>query len=556
MMASGNSTLERMQQAIEHTKGPTGPGRINRRVLCIVPSYSPSFGTFQNAYPLSGRRVRAFMPPQGILVIAAYLPDHWDVRFVDENIASASQRDFEWADVVLVSGMHIQKDKINDINRRAHEAGKTTVLGGPSVSGAPEKYPEFDYLHLGELGDATDNLIAALERDPSRPGTQIVLETKERLALQSFPVPAYHLVELDRYFLSSIQFSSGCPYRCEFCDIPALYGRVPRLKTPAQITAELDTMYSQGGINAVYFVDDNFIGNRKAAKELLPHIIAWQKKNGYPMQLACEATLNIANESETLAMMREAYFTTLFCGIETPDLGALHAMKKDQNARQPILESVAKINSYGIEVVSGMILGLDTDTYETPRQILDFIERSNIPMLTINLLEALPRTPLWDRLAKDGRLVDEPGRESNVVFKLPYEKVVAMWRDLIEAAYRPEALYRRFTHNVEHTYPNRLDLSKAHGRASLANIRRALRISRNLLFKVGLFSDYRETFWNLCGPLLRTGRFEAAIHVGLVGHHLISFAREAVSGQQNASFYSANTRPRIDIARSEPASVS
>ena len=530
--------------------------KVRRRVLCVVPSYSPSFGTFENAYPLCGKRVRAFMPPQGILVIAAYLPRHWQVRFVDENIAPLKDRDLHWAEVVLVSGMHIQREKIREINARAHALGKTTVLGGASVSGAPDYYPDFDYLHIGELGDATDELIATLARDVSRPPGQVVLETKERLPLKNFPVPAYQLAELDRYFLTSIQFSSGCPYRCEFCDIPSLYGRVPRLKSPEQIIAELDAQCAQGGLNAIYFVDDNFIGNRKAARELLPHLIAWQKRRGYPVQFACEATLNIANETETLAMMREAYFCTLFCGIETPDLGALHAIKKDQNAKLPILESIKKINSFGIEVVSGIILGLDTDTYDTPNQIVDFIARSNIPILTINLLEALPRTPLFERLKSEGRLIEAPGRESNIDFKLPYETVVAMWRDCIAKAYEPEAVYARFAHNVEHTYPNRLKLPLTRARASAKNLRRALRIARNLFFRVGVFSDYRRTFWNLCGPLLKAGRVEQVIHVGLVAHHLISFAREAVSGRQNASFYSAKTQTRSRRARTQPASVS
>ena len=526
-----------------------------RRVLCVAPSYSPSFGTFQNAYPLCGKRVGAFMPPQGLLVIAAALPRKWEVRFLDENLETLRDDDLDWAEIVLVSGMHIQRDKIKEINRRAHRAGKTTVLGGPSVSAAPEQYPEFDYLHIGELGDATEELLVRLAANPERPPSQIVLETKERRPLQDFPIPAYHLAELDRYFLTSIQFSSGCPYRCEFCDIPALYGRVPRLKTPQQIVAELDAMVSQGGLNAIYFVDDNFIGNRKAARELLPHLVAWQKKNGFPVQFACEATLNIANETETLRLMREAYFCTLFCGIETPDLDALHAMKKDQNAKLPILESVRKINSYGIEVVSGIILGLDTDTYDTPRQILDFVERSNIPILTMNLLEALPRTPLFERLKSEGRLIEAPGRESNVDFKLPYETVVSMWRDCVAKVYAPEQVYARFAHNCDHTYPNRLQLPLTKARASAKNLKRAFTIARNLLFKVGISSDYRKTFWNLCGPLLKAGRIEQVIHVGLVAHHLISFAREAVRGSQNASFYSAKTRARVEN-QAQPAPVS
>ena len=215
------------------------PITSQRNVLCVFPDYTPSFGTFSHAYRLLPR-VRAFMPPQGLLVIAAYLPPKWPVRFVDENIALASAADFDWADVVLVSGMHIQAPQIHDIARRAKLAGKIIVLGGPSVSGAPELYPEFDCLHIGEIGDATDRLIACLDHGVTPPPTQMRFETSERLPLRDFPLPAYNLIRLDRYLMSSLQFSSGCPYRCEFCDIPALYGRQPRLKTPEQITAELD----------------------------------------------------------------------------------------------------------------------------------------------------------------------------------------------------------------------------------------------------------------------------------------------------------------------------
>jgi radical SAM superfamily enzyme YgiQ (UPF0313 family) len=495
------------------------------------------------------------MPPQGILVIAAYLPKSWDIRFVDENIRQARTRDFRWADAVLVSGMHVQRTQILDINRRAHALGRTTVLGGPSVSAAPEHYGAFDYLHIGELGDATDRLIAALDAGPGRPAQQIRLTSETRLDLAAFPVPAYELAEIDRYFLANVQFSSGCPYRCEFCDIPALYGRNPRLKTPQQVVAELDAIVDRSNLGAVYFVDDNFIGNRKAARELLPHLIDWQKRRGYPVQFACEATLNIARQPEILAMMREAYFCTVFCGIETPEVGALHAMAKDHNVAMPILDAVAVLNSYGMEIVSGIILGLDTDTPQTGERILEFVERSQIPMLTINLLEALPRTPLWDRLQEEGRLVDGTGRESNVVFRLPYDEVVATWRRCIAAAYRPEAVYRRFAHNLVHTYPNRIKPPASEARASWANIRKAIRMLRNIVVRVGLFSDYRAVFWQYCGPLLRAGKIEDVIHISLVAHHLITFANHAVSGEQNASFYapvarrSGGRRRRPDAAR-------
>lgn len=256
-----------------------------RKILCVFPRYTPSFGTFEYSYALTDG-VQAFMPPQGLLVIAAVLPKHWPVRFIDENIQRATSADFEWADAVFVSGMHIQRQQMNDICARAHAAGRTAALGGPSVSSCPEYYPEFDYLHVGELGDATDRLIEQLARDPSRPAQQVVLTTLDRRDMTEFPQPAYELVPLTKYFIGSIQFSSGCPYQCEFCDIPALYGRNPRLKTPQQITAELDKLLECGLLGAVYFVDDNFIGNRRAVLELLPHLIEWQKRNGFALQFA------------------------------------------------------------------------------------------------------------------------------------------------------------------------------------------------------------------------------------------------------------------------------
>ncbi|OCQ90531.1 B12-binding domain-containing radical SAM protein [Nostoc sp. MBR 210] len=513
----------------------------HRRILCIFPKYSRSFGTFHHAYPLMGN-VRAFMPPQGILIVAAYLPQEWEVRFIDENLHPAKTSDYQWADVVIVSGMHIQKPQINQINQLAHQQGKITVLGGPSVSGCPEYYPDFDILHLGELGDASDRMIEYLDQHHQRPPQQIRFETKERLPLSEFPTPAYHLVNLNHYFLANVQFSSGCPYRCEFCDIPELYGRNPRMKTPEQVLAELDAMLESGNIGAVYFVDDNFVGDRRATMQLLPHLIDWQKRNGYPIQFACEATLNLAQSPKLLEMMREAYFCTVFCGIETPETEALHSISKVQNLSMPILEAVKVLNSYGMEVVSGIIIGLDTDTPETANRILEFIRLSQIPMLTINLLHALPRTPLWRRLEAEGRLVFDDSRESNVEFLMPYQQVIEMWRRCITEAYQPEFLYQRFAYNMEHTYPNRIAVPNSPARTSWANIRKGLTYLTNILLRVGVFGNYRQTFWQMAKPALKSGNIESLIHVGLVGHHLIQFAQDCAAHTESASFYSQKIR--------------
>jgi len=516
--------------------------RHRRRILCVFPRYAPSFGTFHHAYPLMDG-VRAFMPPQGILVVAAYLPQEWEVRLVDENVREVSDDELDWAEAVFVSGMHVQKSAINSVAWRARSFGKPTVLGGSSVSASPEQYPEFDYLHLGEIGDATDALIRVIDEDVRPPPVQRRFITGERLPLADFPLPAYELIDGGRYFIGSVQFSSGCPYRCEFCDIPALYGRQPRLKTPEQIIAELDALLAAGIKTSIYFVDDNFIGNKKAARELLPHLVAWQKRRGYPVQLCCEATLNVAKSPEILALMREAYFCTMFCGIETPELAALEAMQKSQNRAVPLLDAVATINSYGIEVVSGIILGLDTDTRETADHLIEFIDSSNIPMLTINLLQALPKTPLWDRLQAAGRLSDQEERESNVIFTRSYEEVLQSWQRSIRHAYTPEAIYGRFAYNAQHTYPNRISPPLSRARLNPANLRRALLIIIKLLIRIGILGGYRRIFWRMAWPALRTGRIEELIHVGLVAHHMITFAQGCARGHENASFFA--TRPKL-----------
>ena len=517
--------------------------RNKRRVLCVFPRYTPSFGTFNHAYRLM-RGVRAFMPPQGLLLIAAYMPASWQVRFVDENIRPAKPAELAWADVVFISGMHIQAPQIHDIDRRAKAAGKVTVLGGPSASASPEMYPEIDYLHIGELGDATDALIARLDDSVAPPPQQLRLTTQERVALADFPIPAYDLIPLKKYLLCTLQFSSGCPYRCEFCDIPALYGRQPRLKTPQQIIAELNAMRSQSGHpNTVYFVDDNFIGNRKATREMLPHLLEWQKQNGYPMLFYCEATLNIANQKEILGLMREAQFVGLFVGIETPEADALKAMRKEQNVASPMMESIRTLNDYGLEVTSGIILGLDTDSEDTESRLKEFIDLSKIPMLTINLLQALPKTPLWDRLARDERLDHEPGRESNVRFLRPYDEVVATWRRCIAHANDPEQLFERFRYQVEHTYANRKAVDAA-GMLTWANLSRAAVMALRMLFYLVILSDYRRPYLRAAREAFKRRQFDAVIGMGFVGYHLVEFTREALRGEQNASFYSQARKDR------------
>jgi hopanoid C-2 methylase len=528
------------------------PIKNKRRVLCVFPIYTPSFGTFQHAYKLM-YRVKAFMPPQGLLLIAAYMPESWPVRFVDENIKPATPADFAWADVVLVTGMHIQGEQIRDVQRRARAAGKVTVLGGPSVSAAPEMYPDFDYLHIGELGDATDQIVRAIDESAARPPQQIVAKTKDRLPLTDFPIPAYDRVPFGRYLLGTVQFSSGCPYLCEFCDIPGLYGRQPRMKTPQQVVAELDFIFSQPNPpTTLYFVDDNFIGNRKAAKEMLPHLVEWQQRNHYPVMFACEATLNIAKQTDILALMKEANFVGMFVGIETPDAASLDAIKKGHNNAVPMMESIKTLNDYGLEITSGIILGLDSETPDTEQRLKDFIDLSQIPMLTINLLQALPKTPLWDRLKRDGRLLEDDSRESNVVFLRPHDEVVAMWRRSIAYANDPDKLFERFRHQVEATYANR-KVTPAKGKLTWNNLRFGAVMAWRILLHLCLLSDFRKPFWRMVKHALKHGQIDGMMGAAFMGYHLIQFTREALRGDQNASYYSAKKRTEPMAVEKPPA---
>lgn len=510
--------------------------RNRRRILLVFPRYAHSFGTFNHAFPLVG--VKAFMPPQGILLVASLLPKDWECHFIDENIRPASEQDFAWADAVFISGMHIQKAAIQDIACRAHKAGKITTLGGPSVSAAPEYYPGLDLLHCGEVGDGTLRLFERLDESIELPDRQIHFRTTQRLDLSHFPTPAYHLLNLKQYLMGSVQFSSGCPFTCEFCDIPGLYGRNPRLKTPQQIVNELDQLLD-GGADSVYFVDDNFIGKPKATSELLPHIIEWQKKRGYKMRLSCEATLNISAHPHVLELMRKAFFRTVFCGIETPEPAALRAMKKTQNLRSPILDSVAALNLHGLEVAAGIIMGLDTDTPDTAHAIIEFARESHIPIMTVNLLYALPKTALHERLAKTGRLVSIEGRDSNIAFLEPYETVVGRWREVIANIYSPRNLFSRFAAQAERTYPNRFKPDHPWKQLSWLRIGLALRILVRIVWRVGIRSHYRGEFWKFFKARLREGDLESILHIGIVAHHLITYAQACTQGRMQSSNYSS-----------------
>ena len=495
----------------------------------------------EHAFPIAG--VKAFMPPQGLLVLASYLPTDWDVRILDENVSALTDDDLRWADVVMVTGMHVQRRRISELLRAARRSGVITVLGGPSVSASPEWYPEADIVHIGELGDATEALIRRLAESVQPPASQERYATGRRLDMEDFPLPAYDKIRVSDYFIASVQSSSGCPYHCEFCDIPSLYGNRARVKTPERIVSELDAMLARGNPGAVYFVDDNFVANPKAAVRLLETLATWQHDRGFPVQFACEASLDVAKRPRILELMHEACVTTMFCGIETPETGALEMMGKTQNLRTPLLEAVETINSYGIEVVSGIILGLDSDTPATYGNISSFIESAAIPMCTVNLVQALPGTRLHHRLERDGRLIADPDAPSNVRFLLPDDTVISGWHSVLRSIFSPDAVYTRYEHQVLSTYRKRRPMPTTRARLAPELLWRGLRTLVGVVWHVGIRADYRRRFWRFVATTGRHGSVEDVLQAATVAHHLIQFSRQALAGNTEQSFYAPAGQP-------------
>jgi hopanoid C-2 methylase len=509
----------------------------HRKILCVFARYVPVFANFYHSYQFFPDTA-AFMTPQGILTIAAYLPEEWEVRVVDENIRPAADADFAWADAVFVSGMHVQRKRMAWLAERAHAFGKIAAAGGPSVSSRPSYHPGYDILQVGELGDSTDELIRLLDASVERPAEQIVLTTQHRLPLNDFPIPAYDLVDLDKYMLLSIQWSSGCPYTCDFCDIPALYGHEPRMKTPERLLAELDAILAHNPLTAIFWVDDNLIGNKKAARELLPHIVDWQQRTGYRLRMSAQCTLNLAQDRDLLAMLRDAYFVGIYFGIESPSTATLKDIDKHQNNRMPVLEAARIFQEFGIEVQAGFIFGMDGDGPDTVDHVIQMVRDASIPLVLLNVLWALPKSPLWDKLEAEGRILPEDEVvDSNVVFKLPYDVVMNQWKKAVAVCYEPKAVFERYRDNVKHTYPNQMKPSLARFGFSWRLVRMGGYSLSMIFWRCGLRSNYKREFWRLAWELLRAGRVDYLILIASVSHHLIRFGEDVAAGKANASIY-------------------
>ncbi|MBW4573736.1 MAG: B12-binding domain-containing radical SAM protein [Aphanothece sp. CMT-3BRIN-NPC111] len=373
------------------------------RVLLLYPQFPKSFWSFDKALELIGRKVS--LPPLGMITVAAILPQTWEFRLVDRNVQIETEADWAWADIVIISGMIVQKPDMLHLIGEAKRRGKLVAAGGPYVTSVPEAAQSagVDFLILDEGEITLPMFVEALERGET---SGIFTANGEKPDVTSTPVARFDLLDLKVYNEMSVQFSRGCPFQCEFCDIIVLYGRKPRTKTPAQLLAELQTLYDLGWRRSVFVVDDNFIGNKRNVKLLLRELGPWMAEHGYPFRLATEASVDLAQDRELLDLMVAANFSAVFLGIETPDTDSLALTQKFQNTRNSLIESVQEINRAGLSVMAGFILGFDGEKAGVGDRIIDFVEATAIPKAMFGMLQALPNTALWKRLQKEGRLLE------------------------------------------------------------------------------------------------------------------------------------------------------
>ncbi|NJN73776.1 MAG: B12-binding domain-containing radical SAM protein [Limnothrix sp. RL_2_0] len=374
------------------------------RALLIYPIFPKSFWSFEKAIELIGRK--ALLPPLGLITVAAILPQEWEFKLVDRNIRAVSEEEWEWAEIVIMSGMIVQKYDIADQIHEAKKRNLKVAIGGPYATAfSAELKGKVDYLILDE-GEITIPMFVEAIANGEESG---IYRATEKPDVSTTPIPRYDLLELNAYSEMSVQFSRGCPYQCEFCDIIVLYGRKPRTKDPKQLIAELECLYDLGWRRTVFLVDDNFIGNKRNVKLLLKELQPWIEEKGYPFSFGTEASVDLANDQELMDMMTACNFGTVFLGIETPDEDSLEVTKKFQNTRDPLSESVNKIISSGLRVMAGFIVGFDGEKKGAGDRVVEFVQQSTIPTAIFSMLQVLPDTGLWHRLTKEGRLLEDSG---------------------------------------------------------------------------------------------------------------------------------------------------
>ncbi len=483
------------------------------RALLVYPELPVTYWGFQHSTSFEGHRSAS--PPLGLLTIAAMLPENWQRRLVDMNLRALRTADLEWADIVFISAMIVQKESLCKVVDLCKRHGKRVVVGGPYITTSAKSLPQADHIFLGEAETTFPEFLRDLRRgEPKR-----IYQANERPPLSLVPLPDISLLDLKQYSFMSLQYSRGCPFNCEFCDIIEIYGRVPRTKSNEQVIAELDALLRAGWYGIVFIVDDNFIGNKRNVKRLLPDLIDWSERHRYPFSFATEASVNLADDDDLLEMMRRAGFRHVFIGIETPVEASLKETQKKQNTHRDLLESVKNVQGYGIEVMGGFIVGFDNDPDDIFERQIDFIRESAIPLAIVSLLTALPDTQLWRRLEKEGRLLAEStgnltDSTLNFVPRMDARRLVDGYKMIMRTLYSPGEYYERVLSSltrVRRYRPAPRRLSPAGELAALTRV----------VVRLGMRGQGRREFWRFMKRVLVSHRQDLpnAVMLAAMGHH-------------------------------------
>jgi radical SAM superfamily enzyme YgiQ (UPF0313 family) len=519
----------------------------SRNILLVSPEFPRTYWGLQYGVAIAGRR--ATMPPLGLITVAALLPRHWRMRLVDMNIEPLTDADLTWADAVLVGGMLIQAPSMREVVRRARALGRRTVVGGPAPSTSPGEFSEADVVFGGEAEGRVAELVALIEGAspaPTPPGcgsgapTLVPLRKTARPDVKTSPVPRFDLLKMDAYTTMSLQYSRGCPYRCEFCDIIEIFGRVPRLKTPAQVLTELDALLLAGWRGSVFVVDDNFIGNVKEVRQLLPEVRRWQAARGWPFDFYTEASVNLVNHRGLVEAMADCGFSSVFLGIETPSPAALAETKKTQNLDLDLREVVDQLTRAGLEVMAGFIVGFDSDDVTAFDAQRAFLQDAPIPLAMVGLLTALPDTALWRRLVKEGRLRQDGNGENfgrpNFTPAMDEELLLDGYMTLLGQLYSLDGYLRRCRAYIERAPVARLPARLRPG---------SLQILARTFWRLGVKSPRRRLFWSLIRMALRRSlRFLPwAIEKAIQGEHFLRYTTEDVTPRLRRAIADVRAEP-------------
>jgi radical SAM superfamily enzyme YgiQ (UPF0313 family) len=463
------------------------------KILLVYPKCPETFWSFTHALPFVGKK--AVSPPLGLLTVAAMLPEKWEKKLIDENVEELTDNHIAWADIAFISAMIIQKGSALKIIQRCKLQNKKVVAGGPLFSGQPELFKDVDHLILNEAEITLRPFLLDLELGRAQ---HIYTSGKKPNLSDDSQTPLWSLIKFGNYVSMSVQFSRGCPHNCDFCDIIAMFGRSPRTKTSDQIIMELEALYKMGWRGSVFFADDNFIGLRKKTVELLKRLIEWQEKHRLlycfpPFKFITQADVRLADDEELMNLMSQANFTKVFVGLESPSVNSLKECHKNQNISKDLEEVVRKIQNHGLQVIGGHIVGFDSDKYQSIFwEQFKFIQNNGIVVAMLGLLNAMPKTPLWDKLKKEGRIINESSGENtgvgiNFHTVMNRDELIKGYKELVAKIYSPRNYYKRIEIFVKNYNPKDKSL------ISLNEIKAFIKS----VWQIGIFSEKRKLYWKL-----------------------------------------------------------